>query len=82
MIWQMAPGENEEVNCLKFVLRFYRNPQKIYSLLEENTLLLIIISSSSRWWYLEVQHEICCINRFTSLCKNVFNLLEFLAEAF
>ena len=25
---------------------------------------------------------ICCINRFTSLCKNLFNLLEFLAEAF
>ena len=24
----------------------------------------------------------CCINRFTSLCKNLFNLLEFLAEAF
>ena len=23
-----------------------------------------------------------CINRFTSLCKNLFNLLEFLAEAF
>jgi hypothetical protein len=26
--------------------------------------------------------RICCINRFTSLCKNFFNLLEFLAEAF
>ena len=26
--------------------------------------------------------EICCINRFTSLCKNLFNLLEILAEAF
>ena len=25
---------------------------------------------------------ICCINRFTSLCKNLFNLLEFLAQAF
>ena len=25
---------------------------------------------------------LCCINRFTSLCKNLFNLLEFLAEAF
>ena len=25
---------------------------------------------------------ICCINRFTSLCKNFFNLLQFLAEAF
>ena len=25
---------------------------------------------------------ICCINRFTSLCKNLFNFLEFLAEAF
>ena len=25
---------------------------------------------------------ICCINRFTSLCKNLFNLLEFLVEAF
>ena len=25
---------------------------------------------------------ICCINRITSLCKNLFNLLEFLAEAF
>ena len=25
---------------------------------------------------------ICCINRFTSLCKNLFNLLEFLADAF
>ena len=25
---------------------------------------------------------ICCINWFTSLCKNLFNLLEFLAEAF
>ena len=24
----------------------------------------------------------CCINRFTSLCKSLFNLLEFLAEAF
>ena len=24
---------------------------------------------------------ICCINRFTSLCKNLFNLLEFSAEA-
>jgi len=24
----------------------------------------------------------CFINRFTSLCKNLFNLLEFLAEAF
>ena len=24
----------------------------------------------------------CCINSFTSLCKNLFNLLEFLAEAF
>ena len=26
--------------------------------------------------------SICCINRFTSLCKNLFNLLEFLTEAF
>ena len=26
--------------------------------------------------------EICCINKFTSLCKNLFNLLEFLAKAF
>ena len=26
--------------------------------------------------------QVCCINRFTSLCKNLFNLLEFLAEAF
>ena len=25
---------------------------------------------------------LCCINRFTSLCKNLFNLLEFLAEHF
>ena len=25
---------------------------------------------------------LCCINRFTSLCKNLFNLLEVLAEAF
>ena len=25
---------------------------------------------------------VCCINRLTSLCKNLFNLLEFLAEAF
>ena len=25
---------------------------------------------------------VCCIHRFTSLCKNLFNLLEFLAEAF
>ena len=25
---------------------------------------------------------ICCINRFTSLCMNLFNLLEFSAEAF
>ena len=25
---------------------------------------------------------LCYINRFTSLCKNLFNLLEFLAEAF
>ena len=25
---------------------------------------------------------VCCTNRFTSLCKNLFNLLEFLAEAF
>ena len=25
---------------------------------------------------------LCCINWFTSLCKNLFNLLEFLAEAF
>ena len=25
---------------------------------------------------------ICCINRFTSLSKNLFNLLEFLVEAF
>ena len=25
---------------------------------------------------------ICCINRFTSLCKNLFNLLEFSAGAF
>ena len=25
---------------------------------------------------------LCCINRFTSLCKNLFNLLEFLTEAF
>ena len=25
---------------------------------------------------------ICCINRFTSLCKDLFNLIEFLAEAF
>ena len=24
----------------------------------------------------------CCINRFTSLCKNLFNLLEFFSEAF
>ena len=24
----------------------------------------------------------CCINRFTSLCNNLLNLLEFLAEAF
>ena len=26
--------------------------------------------------------QICCINWFTSLCKKLFNLLEFLAEAF
>ena len=26
--------------------------------------------------------KLYCINRFTSLCKNLFNLLEFLAEAF
>ena len=25
---------------------------------------------------------LCCINGFTSLCKNLFKLLEFLAEAF
>ena len=25
---------------------------------------------------------LCCINTFTSLCKNLLNLLEFLAEAF
>ena len=25
---------------------------------------------------------ICCINRLTSLCNNLFNLLEFLAETF
>ena len=25
---------------------------------------------------------VCCINRFTSLCKNLFNLLEFFAKAF
>ena len=24
----------------------------------------------------------CCINRFTLLCKNLLNLLDFLAEAF
>ena len=24
---------------------------------------------------------VCCINRLISLCKNLFNLLEFLAEA-
>ena len=30
----------------------------------------------------ESMKYICCINRFTSLCKNLFNLLEFLAEAF
>ena len=29
-----------------------------------------------------VSWRICCINRFTSLCENLFNLLEFLAEAF
>ena len=29
-----------------------------------------------------VGFEVGCINRFTSLCKNLFNLLEILAEAF
>ena len=29
-----------------------------------------------------MQLLLCCINWFTSLCKNLFNLLEFLAEAF
>ena len=33
-------------------------------------------------WLVGRNPVICCINRFTSLCKNVFNLLEFLAEAF
>ena len=29
-----------------------------------------------------IRNVIFCINRFTSLCKNLFNQLEFLAEAF
>ena len=29
-----------------------------------------------------ILHYKCCINRFSSLCKNLSNLLEFLAEAF
>ena len=29
----------------------------------------------------DIKSQLCCINRFTSLCKNLFNLLEFLAEA-
>ena len=29
----------------------------------------------------EDTEQVSCINRFTSLCKNLFNLLEFLAEA-
>ena len=37
---------------------------------------------SIRFPYMNVILRICCINRFTSLCKNLFNLLEFLAEAF
>ena len=31
---------------------------------------------------LKYLQTVCCINIFTSLCKNLFNLLEFLAEAF
>ena len=29
-----------------------------------------------------IHYQIYCINRFTSLCKNLVNLLEFLAETF
>ena len=34
------------------------------------------------FYYRESIIKICCINRFNSLCKNLFNLLEFLAEVF
>ena len=40
----------------------------------------------SNWKNISINIEsiflICCIKWFTSLCKNLFNLLEFLAEAF
>ena len=41
-------------------------------------------SMDKRHKYLSFKKNfLCCINRFTSLCKNLFNLLEFfLAEAF
>ena len=32
--------------------------------------------------WINTYRNICCNNRFTSLCKNLFNVLEFLAGAF
>ena len=43
-----------------------------------------VIDLSINNWKRKKQKNIknCCIRRLTSLCKNLFNLLEFLAEAF
>ena len=51
---------------------------RVYSYM--TLIYLNILSHNTCFVHLDL--ALCCNNRFSSLCKNLFNLLEFLAEGF
>ena len=50
----------------------------LFPAIKGNVLMFYVLLICPSWSCI----VICCINKFTSLCKNLFNLLEFLAVAF
>ena len=64
--------------CYRWQKNCNRNQEVIVSEKWYSDLLLLLLLFCP-FWSCTI---ICCINWFTSLCKNLFNLLEFLAEAF